>query len=130
MAVTGTRKGNEMSVEKSRKRLEAVLSSFLIHRVDPPAGGSPVVKFYQKREHFFHFLQRRCRMCRRLPNVLYYDSPRYGFLCDDCHFNAMQKRMQEVLCEVAMRRPLPFPGGVISAIEEREREGASTKDAA
>lgn len=119
----GSEKKIGVSEEKSRERLDAVLFSFLIHRVDPPEGGSPVVKFYRKRDHFFHFLQRRCRMCRRLPDVLYYDSPRYGFLCDDCHLGAMQKRMQAVRDEVAMRQPPVFPGGVVSAIKHKQERG-------
>jgi hypothetical protein len=48
------------------------------------------------RNPLFGFLRKRCRVCHRPPDVLYYDSPQFGFLCSACHTDAMEKRMAAI----------------------------------
>ncbi|HZR45960.1 MAG TPA: hypothetical protein VFA47_04610 [Candidatus Manganitrophaceae bacterium] len=88
--------------------LSAYLASRMIRKEAFPPAGSPVVQFYRKRENLFRFFRKQCRICHRPPNVLYYDSPRFGFLCDDCHARAMEERMASIRA-VRNRCPPPKP---------------------
>lgn len=92
-----------MSEEKSD--LEKILGHHLIHKMETPPGGSPVVQFYRTRSNRFQFLGDRCRRCRRPPNVLYYDS-RWGAVCDECHTREAAKRLEVIL---RLRRGQTYP---------------------
>lgn|SRR5579863_2706765 len=81
----------------NRSDLETVLISLVVQRTESQPTGSPVVRFYRSRESFFRFLQKRCGLCRRPPNVLYYDSSHLGFVCDECHLRAMSGRIESIL---------------------------------
>lgn len=80
----------------ARFGLGEILASQIIRRAEFNPAGSPVVRFYRTRNSLFRFLRKRCGICHLPPSVLYYDSPQFGFICNECHTRAMGRRMESI----------------------------------